>query len=121
MDANSSTISRFKAQANKFSGILSKGLSKTTSRLVKELIYGIQASKDIKVSNVARSLQEPIKLIKTEERLCRNLAADDFSEHINQQIILRLGAYLPQHFQKVHSLDTNAGGGKKSNCNTFLL
>ena len=90
MDANSSTISRFKAQANKFSGILSKGLGKTTGRLIKELIYGIQASKDIKISNVARSLQEPIKLIKTEERLCHNLAAKDFSEHINQQII-RLG------------------------------
>ena len=50
MDANSSTISRFKAQANKFSGILSKGLGKTTGRLIKELIYGIQASKDIKIS-----------------------------------------------------------------------
>jgi hypothetical protein len=90
MDANSCTISRFKAQANKFSGILSKGLGKTTGRLIKELVYGIQASKDIKISNVARSLQEDIKLIKTEERLCRNLAAEDFSEHINQQII-RLG------------------------------
>lgn len=90
MDANSSTISRFKAQANKFSGILSKGLDKTTSRLIKELVYGIQAAKDIKISNVARSLKEDIKLIKTEERLCRNLAARDFSDHINAQII-RLG------------------------------
>lgn len=90
MDANSSAISRFKAQANKFSGILSKGLGKTTSRLIKELVYGIQAAKDIKISNVARSLQEDIKLIKTEERLCRNLAVEDFSDHINTQII-RLG------------------------------
>lgn len=90
MDANSSTIVRFKAQANKFSGILSKGLGKTTQRLIKELIYGVQAAKDVKISNVARSLQENIKLIKTEERLCRNLADKDFSEHINAQII-RLG------------------------------
>lgn len=90
MDANSSAISRFKAQANKFSGILSKGLRKTTGRLIKELIYGIQACKDIKISNIARSLQEDIKLIKTEDRLCRNLAAEDFSNHINEQII-RLG------------------------------
>ena len=90
MDANSSTISRFKAQANKFSGIIGKGLDKTTQRLIKEMIYGVQAAKDIKISNVARSLQENIKLIKTEERLCRNLAAEDFSDHINEQII-RLG------------------------------
>lgn len=87
MDAKSFTIARFKAQANKFSGILAKGLDKTTGRLIKELIYGIQAAKDIKISNVARSLQEDIKLIKTEERLCRNLAAEDFSNHINTQII----------------------------------
>lgn len=90
MDANTCTISRFKAQANKFSGILGKGLGKTTQRLIKEMIYGVQAAKDIKISNVARSLQEDIKLIKTEERLCRNLAAEDFSDHINKQII-RLG------------------------------
>ena len=90
MDANSSAISHFKAQANKFSGILSKGLGKTTRRLIKELVYGIQAAKDVKISNVARQLQEDIKLIKTEERLCRNLAAEDFSNHINEQII-RLG------------------------------
>lgn len=87
MDAKSFTIARFKAQANKFSGILAKGLDKPTGRLIKELIYGIQAAKDIKISNVARSLQEDIKLIKTEERLCRNLAAEDFSDHINTQII----------------------------------
>jgi hypothetical protein len=30
MDANSSTINRFKAQANKFSEIIGKGLGKTT-------------------------------------------------------------------------------------------
>jgi hypothetical protein len=54
------------------------------------MIYGVQAAKDIKISNVASSLQEDIKLIKTEERLCRNLAAEDFSDHINEHII-RLG------------------------------
>ena len=90
MDANSSTISRFKAQANKFSGILGKGLDKPTQRVIKEMIYGVQAAKDVKISNVARSLQENIALIKTEERICRNLADEDFSDHINTQII-RLG------------------------------
>ena len=39
---------------------------------------------------MARSLQEDIALIKTEERLCRNLSDEDFSDHINTQII-RLG------------------------------
>ncbi len=39
---------------------------------------------------MARSLQEDIALIKTEARLCRNLCDEDFSDHINSQII-RLG------------------------------
>lgn len=90
MDANSFTIGRFKAQANKFSGNIAKGLSLPTRRLIKELVYGIQAGKDVKVSNIARCLQEDIPLLKTEDRLCRNLAKRDLTAHINEQI-LRLG------------------------------
>lgn len=90
MDANSYTIGRFKAQSNKFSGIISKGLGVVKQRLIKELIYGIQANKDVKLSNISRALQEDIALIKTEDRLSRNLGDEDFTEHINSQI-LRLG------------------------------
>lgn len=90
MDTNSSTISRFKMQCNKFSGILSKGLSLPKQKLVKQMIYGIQASKDVKLSNISRSLQEDIPLIKTEDRLSRNLDDIDLTEHINGTI-MRLG------------------------------
>ena len=87
MDTNSTTIHRFKMQCNKFSGNISKGLSKIRRRMVKELIYGIQASKDVKLSNVSRALQEPIRLIKTEDRLSRNLSQEDLSAHINNEIM----------------------------------
>lgn len=90
MDANSCTINRFKAQANKFSGIISKGLCVAEQKLIKQLVYGIQASKDVKLSNISRALQEDIPLIKTEDRLSRNLGDEDFTEHINSQT-LRLG------------------------------
>ncbi len=90
MDTNSSTIVCFKAQANKFSGILGKGFHKPTQSVIKELIYCIQATKDVKISNVAHSLQEDIALIKTDERLCHNLSDEDFSDHINTRVI-RLG------------------------------
>lgn len=90
MDANSLLIGRFKMQCNQFSGIISKGLSKPKQNLVKQMIYGIQASKDVKLSNISRSLQEPIPLIKTEDRLSRNLDDEDLSEHINGHL-LRLG------------------------------
>jgi len=74
-------------QCNKFSGTISKGLGKIKQRLIKEMIYGIQSSKDVKLSNISRSLQEDIPLIKTEDRLSRNLASDDLSDAINNQIM----------------------------------
>lgn len=69
MDANSLLLNRFKMQCNKFSGTISQGLGVIKKRLVKEMIYGIQASKDVKLSNIGRSLKEDIPLIKTEDRL----------------------------------------------------
>ncbi len=90
MDAKSVDINRFKMQVNKFSGNLSKGLKKTKQKLLKEMIYGIQASKDVKLSNISRALQENIPLIKTEDRLSRNLNDVDFTDHINNHL-MRLG------------------------------
>jgi len=90
MERDSSTVAAIKGQISKFSGIISKGLSKPKQRLIKEMIYGIQAAKDIKLSSVTRSLNEPIPLIKTEDRLSRNLDDEDFTAHINNQIC-RLG------------------------------
>lgn len=87
MDANSTTVNRFKMQSNKFSGIISKNFCKTKKRLVKELIYGIQASKDVKLSNISRSLKEDIPLIKTEDRLSRNLSSEDLTAEINNQLM----------------------------------
>ena len=91
MTENSRIAAVVKGQLSKFSGIISKGLPKTKQRLVREMIYGIQASKDIKLSNITRSLNEPIPLIKTEDRLSRNLDDRDFTEEINGQIC-RLGS-----------------------------
>lgn len=87
MDANSLLMNRFKMQCNKFSGTISKGFGKVRKRLVKEMVYGIQASKDVKLSNICRSLNEPIPLIKTEDRLSRNLSKEDFSGHLNDEIM----------------------------------
>jgi hypothetical protein len=87
MDANSVLMNRFKMQCNKFSGTISKNLGKIKKRLVKEMIYGIQASKDVKLSNISRALKEPIPLIKTEDRLSRNLSDEDLTCTINSHIM----------------------------------
>ena len=85
MDSNALLSSRFKAPVNKFSGIITKGLGKIRTRLVREMLYGIQASKDVKLSNISRSLNGSIELIKTEDRLARNLASEDLTSHITEE------------------------------------
>ena len=50
------------------------------------MLYWIQASKDVKLSNIARSLNEEIALIKTKSRLSRNLGRMDLTESINGKL-----------------------------------
>lgn len=84
MGEDSRLGSKIKSQITRFSGRLTEGMGKVTRRWVSEMIYGIQASKDVKVSEVSRSLNETVALIKTENRLCRNLAGEDMTERINR-------------------------------------
>lgn len=91
MSVESNTVASLKSQLSKFSGIISKGFKKSKRRLIKEMLYGIQASKDVKLSNISRTLKEDQRLIKTEDRLSRNLDDEDFTDPINGEIC-RLGA-----------------------------
>jgi hypothetical protein len=85
------TVVSLKAQLSKFSGIISKRFKKPKRKLIKEMLYGIQASKDVKLSNISRTLKEEQSLIKTEDRLSRNLDDQDFTDTINEEI-MRLAA-----------------------------
>jgi len=86
MDSKIKLTHKIKQQIGKFTGIISKNYSKPQKKFIKEILYGIQASKDIKLSNISRTLQEKIPLIKTENRLSRNLSLYDMSDDINQII-----------------------------------
>ena len=85
------TVVGLKAQLSKFSGIISKSFKQPKKKLIKEMLYGIQASKDVKLSNISRTLKEDQALIKTEDRLSRNLDDQDFTDGINEEI-MRLAA-----------------------------
>lgn len=78
MTVEDKTVVGIKAQPSKFSGIISKRFNKPKKTLIKEVLYGIQASKDVKLSNISRTLKEDQTLIKTEDRLSRNLDDEDF-------------------------------------------
>jgi Transposase DDE domain len=84
--------SRLKAQLCRFSSQLTAGLSKPLRNFVNEMLFGIQASQDVKLSNIARSLEEEIPLLKTEDRLSRNLGADELETHL-RTALLRLGSH----------------------------
>lgn len=85
------TATRLREQITQFSGNLSRGLSKPARRLVREAIYGIQARQSVHLTEIARSLEEKIALIKTENRLSRNLARPDLRLTL-QDALARQGA-----------------------------
>jgi len=88
---NSKICSRLKAQLTRLSAELTIGLRKPLRNFVSEMLFGIRASQGVKLSNIARSLQEDIPLLKTEDRLSRNLQAQELETHLRQQL-LRLGS-----------------------------
>ena len=79
--------SRLKAQLTKFSSELCEGLSKPLEKFVGQMLFGIQASQDVKLSNIARSLKDEIPLIKTEDRLARNLRAVGLETGLTLQLV----------------------------------
>jgi Transposase DDE domain len=78
--------SRLKAQLTKFSTELCDGLSRPLAKFVGQMLFGIQASQDVKLSNIARSLKEEIPLLKTEDRLSRNLKARALEAELAPQL-----------------------------------
>ena len=84
MGEDSKLGAKIKSQITRFASRLTEGMDKVERRFVGEMLYGIQASEEVKVSEVARSLQEDIALIKTENRLCRNLASEDLTGRVNR-------------------------------------
>jgi hypothetical protein len=87
MENNSKIAGKIKAQITHFAHEISWGFKKPLKKFVVQMLYGIQASKDVKLSNIARSLNEQIPLIKTEGRLSRNIGKDDLTLVMNKSLI----------------------------------
>lgn len=51
------------------------------------MIYGIQASKDVKLASIGRTLDEDIALIKTVGRLSRQITSKDLTHTIGKRLI----------------------------------
>jgi len=87
MEHHSKIAGKIKGQITRFANKISGDYKKPIRKWMVQMLYGIQASKDVKLSNIARSLNEEIPLIKTETRLSRNLGRMDLTESINGRVI----------------------------------
>lgn len=91
---NSSKVAtRLREQVIRFSGEVSAGLGKVARRFVAEMLYGIQASQSVVLTQITRTLEEPTSIKKTEERLSRNLQRKAL-EKIVQENVTRLASRL---------------------------
>lgn len=79
---NSQTAFKVRGQLAQFLGIFSPHFSKPALTFLGDMLYGLQASRDVKLSCIGRGLDEGILLKKTEERLSRNLAREGLDESI---------------------------------------
>ena len=96
MENNRKIAGKIKAQITRFAHKISGGYKKPVRKWMIQMLYGIQASKDVKLSNIARSLNEEIPLIKTETRLSRTLGRMDLTEPINGKLIAEGGKRIQQ-------------------------
>ena len=78
-------------QIRRFSGEVSVGLPKTAARLVREVIYGVQTRGSVRLSEIARALEEKIQLKKVMARLSRQLNRSGLREQVRENL-LRLAA-----------------------------
>jgi len=74
-------------QVARFSAKLSAGLKRPVQKFIGQMLFGMLAAKDIKLSNVARSLKEVISLGKTETRLSRNVSTQVIAEPVTAALI----------------------------------
>ncbi|MBQ6911899.1 MAG: transposase [Bacteroidales bacterium] len=74
-------------QLEGFLGIFSPRFPKPTMRFIGQMLYGIQAAQDVKLSQIGRELCEPIPIGKVENRLSRNLAREGMADVLHDCIL----------------------------------
>ena len=97
MNYFTSNTNEMKRKIVNFTKKMSNGLKKPEKKFVTDILYGLSANKDIKISNIARSLQEDIKLDNTIERLCKHLDSFDNRNIVNDNYFNYVNSMLPEY------------------------
>lgn len=85
---------QLKRKVTNFSKKISKNLSKSKTKFVTHMIYGLLKNQSILLSNIARSLKEDITLKKTIDRLSRNLKDFEEQEELSAKYIENISSYI---------------------------
>lgn len=80
-----------RTRIGRFSGDLSEGLCVAAQRFVSDMVYGIQASGSVMLTDIGRTLEECIPLRKTQWRLSRNLQRPELEDTLGDNL-LRMAA-----------------------------
>lgn len=83
----SKTAFKVREQLRGFLGIFSPRFSKPVAHFIGQMVYGIQAAQDVKLSQIGRELHESIPIGKTENRLSRNLALEGLDEALHDCLL----------------------------------
>lgn len=78
---------RIREKVAEFSGKVSQGLPKTAQRMVQEIVYGIQSRGSVRLSEIARSLDESTAMKKIIERLSRQLNRPGLREQVTENML----------------------------------
>ncbi len=91
MKNNSKILTEAKERIDRFAIKIGTQISRPRKKFLRQMIYGMQAARDVKVSEISRGLCEEIKLIKTENRLTRHLALEDLTGILNDNLLKESG------------------------------
>lgn len=80
------TAKQLREQMERFSGIVFPGFSKPKRNFLQQMLFGIHAAQDVKLSNIGRALGEDIPLKKTEERLSHHLAEPGLARELQRRV-----------------------------------
>jgi len=78
---------QLRAQLHQFSGIFSPHFSKPQAAFIEEMLFGLSASQDCKLSAISRALGELIPLKKTAERLTHHLAVPQLGQTLHERLV----------------------------------
>ena len=93
---------QIRVQIRRFSGEVSVGLPKTAARLVREVIYGVQSRGSVRLSEIARALEEKIRLKKVMARLSRQLNRQGLRKRVRENLLMKVSRFRGRFISAVY-------------------